>query len=152
MTSHPFLGDYSHSIPIFHPLLRSLNAQWTTTPAVELNPRLLAQPQESKTLCGSFNLTSFSSMVDTTLAQFCKLLEPMLPHILINCRNDFWRFNLSSNYWTLMAGLDSSASAGIYTGANARPPSMNENGYWKANDNFLYLFGGWGEFTTGTGT
>jgi hypothetical protein len=41
-----------------------------------------------------------------------------------------------------MNGNSSHNQPGIYTGANARPPSLDDSGYWQINDTFLYLFGG----------
>jgi hypothetical protein len=48
-----------------------------------------------------------------------------------------------------MSGSNTYNDVGVYSGSNARPPSGNDYAYWQTTGSSLYLFGGWGTFSTG---
>ncbi|HYV90865.1 MAG TPA: kelch repeat-containing protein [Chitinophagales bacterium] len=69
-----------------------------------------------------------------------------------NMMSDLWRYNISTNEWTWMKGVDTCHSIGHYgtmgipDSANYPPCMWETNGSWTDANNNLWLFGGGSDF------
>src|SRR5262249_30409421 len=71
--------------------------------------------------------------------------------------NDLWKYTPSSQQWTWMSGASTANAPGIYgtqgTGSTMNVPGAREGAIsWMDSDGNLWLFGGQGYDSTGTGT